>query len=303
MDKVSAPSAIGVTENANHLCELLDNDFFRVKQTRLVPCCRKLCDRVTRLIDSDSYQSVIASLHNGLYNPHFTPAMQILYPSPSVSVRDVTPYLMPFHVGYTGPAPVSTYFHAKTSTRAVPTNSDASTTTLPKAPGLPAYPEGTKEPQSTHIAAFRGRCVHGLDIPLPDGFQGYLLQSTTGPALEMVPEGSSKRKRVDSSAPKAVKKSRGVPRTRSVMVKEETEEDMYAIMSRVEDEIEVEEVAPLAPTSTISPEMQLRPTGKFNSIVVWHPDAPVDSGKDEYIRAIDEWTRLSRIVSLRSYVI
>ncbi len=87
------------------------------------------------------------------------------------------------------------------------------------------------------------------------------------------------------------------------MVKEETEEDMYAIMSRVEDEIEVEEVAPLAPTSTISPEMQLRPTGKFNSIVVWHPDAPVDSGKDEYIRAIDEWTRLSRIVSLWSYMV
>ena len=223
--------------------------------------------------------------------------MQLVCPSPSVCVRDVTPFLMPFHIGYTGSAPVSTYFDAKTPTKpfqATPANGDASIASLPEAPGLPVCPEGTNNLQDTYTAAFRGRSLHGVRVPLPEGFLGYLLQSNE-PEL---PEGSSKRKREDLSTSQPGKKARRPPRTRSVTVKEEIEEDMYAVMSRVEDEIEVEGVAP---QSIILPEREFRPTGKFDSIVVWHPDVPVDRGKDEYVRAIDEWTRLSGIVSVLLY--
>ncbi|KAG9122234.1 hypothetical protein FRC07_001484 [Ceratobasidium sp. 392] len=58
-----------------------------------------------------------------------------------------TPQLLPFHVEYDGPAPVDTYFHAETDE------------------------EGNK------IGAFRGRMMHGVDLALPDGYAGVVLQT------------------------------------------------------------------------------------------------------------------------------
>ncbi|CAE6410346.1 unnamed protein product [Rhizoctonia solani] len=53
-----------------------------------------------------------------------------------------TPQLLPLHIDYDGPAPVDTYFHV------------------------------TKGSNGTQIAAFRGRTMHGVNLPLPEGYSG-----------------------------------------------------------------------------------------------------------------------------------
>ena len=41
----------------------------------------------------------------------------------------------------------------------------------------------------------------------------------------------------------------------------------------------------------------LRPAATFASFVLWHQDIPIDEGRDEYLRAVREWTRLAAEVS------
>ncbi|KAH9971005.1 hypothetical protein BGW80DRAFT_1325058, partial [Lactifluus volemus] len=33
--------------------------------------------------------------------------------------------------------------------------------------------------------------------------------------------------------------------------------------------------------------------GRFDSFVLWHPDNPVDEGKDEYLRSLSEWVNIA----------
>jgi hypothetical protein len=42
----------------------------------------------------------------------------------------------------------------------------------------------------------------------------------------------------------------------------------------------------------------LKPVARFSSLVVWNPDIPVDEGRDEYLRALGEWTRIASDVRL-----
>lgn len=37
----------------------------------------------------------------------------------------------------------------------------------------------------------------------------------------------------------------------------------------------------------------IRPIATFPSLVLWNPDIPVDEGRDEYLRSLHEWTRIS----------
>jgi len=43
---------------------------------------------------------------------------------------------------------------------------------------------------------------------------------------------------------------------------------------------------------------QLTVGGTFDSMRVWHPDMPVDEGRDEYVRCLMEWTRLASEVAV-----
>ncbi|KAF8328387.1 ribonuclease H2, subunit C [Cantharellus anzutake] len=217
--------------------------------------------------------------------------MHLVSPGSNESVRDVIPHLMPFHIGYSGSAPVSTYFHAKpldVRTGSGP-GGDTSAAAVTGTSGPQNSAGGESSTKDAYTAAFRGRSVHGSRILLPEGYSGYVLQSNE-PAATAASEASLKRKRTETVSQPA-KKNRRLRRTRSVVVKEETEDDIYALMSRVEDEIEVEEVTPAI--ETVAPTREFTPIGKFDSIMVWHPDVPVDHGQDEYIRAIDEWAKLS----------
>jgi hypothetical protein len=44
----------------------------------------------------------------------------------------------------------------------------------------------------------------------------------------------------------------------------------------------------------------LKPTARFDSFILWHPDNPVDEGQDEYPRSLSEWTKIASEV--RAYV-
>jgi ribonuclease H2 subunit C len=37
----------------------------------------------------------------------------------------------------------------------------------------------------------------------------------------------------------------------------------------------------------------LKPAARFDSFVLWHPDIPVDEGKDEYLRSLSEWVNIA----------
>jgi len=46
-----------------------------------------------------------------------------------------------------------------------------------------------------------------------------------------------------------------------------------------------------------APTCTLALASTFSSFVVWNPDIPVDEGRDEYIRSLNEWIKLSAMVS------
>jgi len=41
----------------------------------------------------------------------------------------------------------------------------------------------------------------------------------------------------------------------------------------------------------------LQPTSRFSSFMLWHPDIPVDEGRDEYYGALNEWVAIAHAVS------
>lgn len=140
---------------------------------------------------------------------------------------ETVPHLMPFHIKYTGKAPISTYFMMK------PTAGEPSVDDLAPAPTEDANIEPTR-----YIAAFRGRTVQGTLVPIPVGYAGLVLRSSTETRSQ---DGSGE---------------------------------------------EQEELKTLNIEST------------FSSLLVWNPDIPVDEAKDQYLRSLSEWTKLTAEVCL-----
>jgi len=161
---------------------------------------------------------------------------------------------MPFHIAHSGPAPVQTFFRPKPAPSTLPGAAPESEAEIDAA--LPAR----------HVAAFRGRTVHGLDIPAPAGYAGAVLRlSSPARATRAVTS------KAQAQAARRGSRSRG----RAVIDVDAHEEgDMEE--DAEEGEARVFEVA-----------------GQFDRLVLWHPDNPVDEGKDEYVRALREWVALA----------
>jgi hypothetical protein len=236
------------------------------------------------------------------------------------------PHLMPFHIQHTGPAPISTYFRIRPHTGApwqlssIPDPSLPSgdgqtelTTTvntkvvlleekenLPaavdanrvvagpaitataevdvvaanvKARASPAQRSGPIQRLSgsakRFISSFRGRTVHGVEVTLPKRYVGIVLRGDTNDRAHPHPSTGGKSKR------RPVRNSRRRP----------TEEEL--------DEMSLED-------EEKPPVRALKPTARFDSFVLWHPDIPVDEGQDEYLRSLSEWTDMASEV--RAYV-
>ncbi|PCH44520.1 hypothetical protein WOLCODRAFT_105260 [Wolfiporia cocos MD-104 SS10] len=239
------------------------------------------------------------------------PAIEI--GSPSGTLPTCTPYLMPFHIAYSGPAPVATYFRAKPAPppsygkgidassggaaeavkghdRSQPSASGSSQSTLvaasssatlnsgPPSPGAGDKAAAGSEKASLakrFIAAFRGRTVQGLEVALPKGYTGLVLHT---------PEEDAKPKRGhgvrrDDGEVRAQTRTRNTRRSAPVIDVDAQADDEHMAVDGDEDEE--------------APARVLRPAATFSSFVLWNQDIPVDEGRDEYLRTLSEWTRLA----------
>ncbi|KAF8468067.1 ribonuclease H2, subunit C [Russula ochroleuca] len=222
------------------------------------------------------------------------------------------PHLMPFHIQHTGPAPVSTYFRiqpqvapdpclpsgdSQTGLNAASVNTevvlseemenplmttgadlvaaDPAITAAAEvdvvvanvnAPASPVPRSGPirrlSESAKRFISSFRGRTVHGVEVTLPEGYVGIVLRGDANDWAHPHPSTARKTKR-------SARHSRRKPTE---------EEELDGISPEDEDG---------------RPVRVLKPTARFDSFVLWHPDIPVDEGKDEYLRSLAEWTNIA----------
>lgn len=229
-----------------------------------------------------------------------------------------SPNLMPFHVSYTGPAPVSTYFRPKaarkpdygeeTTTIDLPDvlasdsqstlvdepSSNASTSQLSLAststaivtPDVEIKPDADHSVTAEHlIAAFRGRTVRGLTVDLPSGYAGVVLSAPEamhrGGATTSTSYTSSARQeaKFDGHLPYGKPGIRGSKQSRE----DNSEESDNSELAGSLDELK--------------PVRRMEVAATFSSFVLWNADVPVDAGRDEYLRSLTEWTSLAAVVS------
>lgn len=207
---------------------------------------------------------------------------------------------MPFHIQYSGPAPVSTYFRIQpaplpgsVAAEIQPASTGSTVVEVPeekeKAPAVSAVVTAeiqaetdpvTKLPSShplrpgpierlsgsakRFISSFRGRTVHGVEVPLPKGYSGLVLRGDA--------EGRTQ-------TPTSSKAKRRPGRKLRRQVQEEVPED--------------DDMEDILPPEDERPIRVLKPSARFDSFVLWHPDIPVDEGMDEYLRSLSEWVNIA----------
>ncbi|KII86010.1 hypothetical protein PLICRDRAFT_178307 [Plicaturopsis crispa FD-325 SS-3] len=265
--------------------------------------------------------------------------------SPSQSLPTCSPNLMPFHIAYSGVAPISTYLRAKPAPARQPGGpapesapeptpatelatpsedaGDSQATTVemtastsgstvvasegdvemktetervisPGAPSITPSPDeilrskGVDAKSSTtlvkraaarFVAAFRGRTVHGVTVDLPEGYAGVVLRGDS----DGMSGGSRNNSRLEK---KPLEKPKSKRRTR-------TSTRAGGVDMDVDVAEEAENESADAQQDSGGPSRTLELAGTFSSFVLWHPDIPVDDGRDEYLRSLTEWTKLS----------
>ncbi|TFK34038.1 ribonuclease H2, subunit C [Crucibulum laeve] len=273
-----------------------------------------------------------------------------------------TPYLMPFHIDYTGPAPVSTYLRVEAADEVVATpkleipsiemdikaekkaecegdvemkvaettlsitieeaEADALSSSRPQTSpsselGAGSLTSGFQVPitkriteaTTRFISTFRGRTIQGLKVELPAGYVGIVMRGEGDSKVADKVRTSVKRtgKEITKGKEKAnalakankakepKKKGRTTrSATRAVEVDEEEDEEAEESASLpVEDACADMLVDSLALPEEAQPTRTLSPTSQFSSFMLWHADIPADGGRDEYYRALTEWTKLA----------
>jgi len=222
-------------------------------------------------------------------------SIQLIAPEKG-SLPERTPNLMPFNIKYTGTAPVSTYFRPKPppAQAAPPTDvaggsqegtSQLSTITDTTNPAesntnLETMPDAMSKEQPL-VAAFRGRTIRGTRVSVPDGYIGVVLVGT---------DVNKTNQRSSSPPPLGRRPSR---RSGRVVHVDEDDEPRDVDMDDVGEgaDADGQEEEGDTPTRTLTL------ASVFSSFMVWNPDIPVDEGRDEYVRSLNEWTKLSAMVS------
>ncbi|RDB18478.1 hypothetical protein Hypma_000313 [Hypsizygus marmoreus] len=236
-----------------------------------------------------------------------------------------SPYLMPFHIDYSGQAPISTYLRVEAANETVgapprhnaenttkigsSTDLDIETTTATAAEDetnpdansiqkaeMPPTPEPTllkrvTDATTRFISSFRGRTIHGLKVELPSGYVGVVLRAegageTKGKGREMEKTNAKSNGKMKANGKKNATKRK----TRSAARAEEDED-----YERKDEGDEVNGDAMYIDVDADA-EKSLRtliPSSQFSSFVLWHADNPVDEGRDEFFRSLTEWTRLA----------
>lgn len=138
------------------------------------------------------------------------------------------------------------------------------------------------------VAAFRGRQMYGQGVDIPSEYGGLVLRASSDS------KGEGKRDAEAASAPlsqKAMPKSK----TRAA-----TGRLKRATTHGTADQPTSGDDGDCCPDPDIDSPHQTRklvPLSTFSSFMLWTPDRPLDEGRDEYARALVEWTRLAAEVS------
>lgn len=192
---------------------------------------------------------------------------------------------MPFHIQYTGPLPISTFFRVKEE---VSLSDQSSIDTLNETSQISSQGEKIGI-QERFKAAFRGRALCGLKVQIPEGYIGVVLRADAenSSGQDDVSTSRSKRVRQVASRRKSQRRKRGgrqFPEVIDVDGAIQIDEDVN-LNGDIYDNDD--------PTNEPANKRIMQPLATFTSFVVWNPDISVDEGKDEYIRALKEWTRIT----------
>ena len=126
------------------------------------------------------------------------------------------------------------------------------------------------------VSSFRGRTVHGVEVALPNGYVGLVLRGDAHGKAHQTTASNSKRQPT---------------RLRQLRRKSDVVEDVHYLDDP--DKVSPEDGRPVR---------VLKPAARFDSFVLWHPDIPVDEGKDEYLRSLSEWVNIAAEVRPRKVV-
>lgn len=192
-----------------------------------------------------------------------SPTTLVLSTAELNGAMEYKPNLMPFHIEYDGPAPVSTYMKVEGVRRGVgvPESEDVDIK-VDEGEGSTKDEKGEAEVER-YVSTFRGRTIHGVDVGVPSGYSGLVLRSEGG----MTEESKGKGKKMEG---KTKGKANGPQKAEKIGRGREVEEDNGGM---------------------------IKTSGKFSSIRVWNADVPVDGGRDEYMRGLSEWAMLAGEVS------
>ncbi|KAI0291501.1 ribonuclease H2, subunit C [Multifurca ochricompacta] len=185
---------------------------------------------------------------------------------------------MPFHINHNGPAPISTYFPIKHTP--LPTDLATAIITTELTP---------EEIENDPVAA---KVVISTTTTNADGI---MKVSTSAP--HMLRPGPIQRLSDSAKRFTSFFRGRAVHGVEIALPKDYTGIILRGVAGGK------------APTTTTNEESRdcmsgmpheqegpvkiLKPAARFDSFVLWHPDIPVDEGKDEYLRSLSEWVNIA----------
>jgi len=140
--------------------------------------------------------------------------------------------------------------------------------------------------------------MHGIRMSLPDGYYGAVLRFDDA-AISRDSEASS-RKRVLTAdgmrdrGGKVLRSNRGYrapteapEASKSCQMNPEQGSALNVVEGKVLEN----------PPDGVESLRRTRTIAHFNTLGLWNPDNPIDP-QDEYVRAVNEWTRLAGVVSV-----
>ncbi|KAF9497820.1 hypothetical protein BDN71DRAFT_1444233 [Pleurotus eryngii] len=227
-----------------------------------------------------------------------TQIQRISAPLPTCKIN-----LMPFHLNQDGPAPISTYFMVDAAKEMVgaPSATQVTDSTVPETqddttgskPNVSSDIDGhlpscllkdkTAEASTSKnrfASTFRGRIIQGLNVELPTGYVGLVLKPGESSEGERKNGRNEREEGGESSTGRVTRdssKARGEKKSKKSLEEEQEEHG-------------------IPPDFDGNVKRILVPTSSFSSFVIWHPDIPVDEGRDEYYRSLKEWTQLASVL-------
>ena len=234
------------------------------------------------------------------------------------ALQTCIPNLMPFHIDYSGPAPISTFMRADPSCETVgaPAKNAEDSGNAENTSKLQTSENGgdgagetqlvvvdTSQSSQTGpvvvgaskrvISSFRGRTIHGLDIDLPEGYGGLLLRAEDCGAKNNASASSSMR--YEETRVKKVTR-----RSKRIVARDEAGEVEVEMSEKVVQEVGIVDLTenPDEDDDERLPTRMLIPTAQFSSFRLWNADIPTDEGADEYARSLTEWIRLASHVRI-----